>query len=99
MQEYPGPFPKKKWTPQERSQIKSFTKGMMKKLLDKDPRWDFVGFDGGRAVYRSGEYKPPYDYVAVHQSTDQYDNPSLVFWMIDHICWNAATLRAWKAIK
>lgn len=99
MQEYPGPFPKKKWTRQERDQLKSFTKGKVKKLLDKDSRWELAGTDGGRVSYKNPEHKPPYDYVAVHPSTDQYKNPSLLLWMIDQICWDAKTLRKWKAIK
>jgi len=99
MQQYPGPFPKKKWAKQERDQIKSFPKKLVRKLLDKDEEWEFAGVHGGRAMYRNPKHKPPYDYVAVHTSTDEYQNPSLLFCMIDHICWTAKELRKWKAIK
>jgi hypothetical protein len=99
MQEYPGPFAKKKWTRQERDQIKSFSKDLVRKLLDKDDRWEFIGVNGGRATYRNPEHDEPYTYVAVHTSTERFQNPSLLFWMIDHICWTPKDLRKWKAIK
>lgn len=99
MQQYPGPFSKKKWTKEERDQIKSFTKAKLRKLLDRDPRWEFVHDEGGRVVYRNVELSAPWDYVAIHPSKQEYRNPSLLLWQIDHICWTGKVLRAWKALK
>jgi hypothetical protein len=99
MQQYPGPFPKKKWSRQARPQIKTLRKDKIKKLLDKDPNWEFVRFEGGRATYRNRALQPPYDYLVIHPSEQEFKNPSLVFWMLDHICWEEKDLQEWKVLQ
>ena len=71
----------------------------MIKLLDKDPRWAFLGVKGGRYVYENPECPKPYDHVAIHYHKEGYRNPSLLFGLIDNICWTAKDLRNWKAIR
>lgn len=93
------PFPKKKWTKQERDQIRPLTKIAMIKLLDKDARWEFLGVKGGRYIYENSEYPKPYDHVAIHYHREGYHDPSLLFQLIDNICWTAKELRKWKVIK
>ena len=93
------PFPKKKWTKQEREQIRPLTKIDMIKLIDKDPHWEFLGVKGARFVYGNPKYPKPYDHVAIHYHKERFYDPSLLFQIIDNICWTAEDLRNWGVIK
>jgi hypothetical protein len=94
-----SPFRKKKWTKQERDQIRPLTKIDMIKLLDKDPRWKFLGAKGGRYIYGNPKCPKPYDHVAIHYHKEGFHNLSLLLQLIDNICWTAEDLRNWKVIK
>ena len=92
------PFPKKKWAKQERDQIKSLTKIDMIKLLNRDPRWEFLGAKGARYVYGNPQCPKPYDHVAIHYHKEGFRNPGLLFQIIDNICWTAKDLKNWGVI-
>lgn len=99
MQQYPGPFPKKQWTPQARSQIRTFTKNQVAAIVKGDSRWEYSGMDGGRTVFRNPLLPSPWNYLAVHTSKQEYQNPSLLFWMLDHICCTESDLKKRGFIK
>ena len=88
MQQYPGPFPKKKWTKQARAQLKKIKKKDLIALLKRDNRWKFAGTSGARYTFYNPALQPPWDYVAVHYHNEQFDNLSLLLRMIDQICWS-----------
>lgn len=93
------PFPKKKWTKQERDQLHTLTKIDMIKLLDKDARWKFLGTKGGRYIYKNPQCPKPYDHVAIHYHKERFNNLGLLLQIIDNICWTVQDLRQWKVIK
>lgn len=99
MQQYPGPFPKKKWNRQSRDQLKKLKKKDIVELLKKDSRWKFVGTDGARFSFYNPIHRQPWDYVVVHYHDEEYRNFSLLLWMLDHICWVETDLRQWKVIR
>lgn len=93
------PFPKKSWTEQERSQIRTLTPLRFISLLDKDSDWNYICTKGSRYIYQNKNIRKPYDLIEIHHHRTDYRNKSLVFDYVDHICWTKEKLKELKVIK
>lgn len=99
MLKYPGPFPKKEWTKNEREQLASIEKSDLIRLLDRDPRWEQVSVKGARYVYRNPAIRQPYDYIVIHYHKHMVVGSQILFPMLDQICWTPEWLRKEKVLK
>lgn len=93
------PFPKKQWEKQDWQQIKNLTKVDLISLLDKDSHWEFKGVKGAKYIYYNRQYKPPYDYLAIHYHKEEFKNKGLLRHLLDHRCCTRDDLKRWKVIK
>lgn len=92
------PFPKKKWTSQDWSQIKNLTKIDLISLLKKDNYWEFVGVKGAKYIFHNPQYKPPYDYLTIHYHREGMD-AGLLKHLLNHWCCTRDDFKRWKVIK
>jgi hypothetical protein len=97
--QYPGRFPKKTWDDSERKQLRTLGKVELISLLKRDPNWQLVRTRGSDHVFYNAALTPPADYLHVHRHNEPFRNPSLLFWMLDHIGWTAEDLRRWKVLR
>ena len=93
------PFPKKKWTNQERQQLKRLTKIDLISLLDKDDRWEFRGVKGARYTYYNPGIRPPNEYLTIHYHREGFRNIGLLLHILDHWCCTREDLKRWKVFK
>lgn len=94
-------LPRKKWSNRAWSQLRSFTKKDMIRLLDKDPRWTRVeGHRGAEYVYHNPAVPAPFSFLNIHYHPGDatYRNPGLLRMVLDNICWTEESLRQMKAI-
>ena len=93
------PFPKKKWTKQEKQQFNKLTKIDLINLLNKDNRWEFKGVKGNKYTYHNPTIKSPYDYLTIHYHREEYKNIGLLLFILDQWCCTRDDLKRWKIIK
>lgn len=91
-------LPKKDWG-KYWEQIKDLKRKQIIRLLDKDPRWEFVKVRGSHYVYYNAELPSPHNYVEISHHAGGYGDKSLLKMLLDNICWDIAVLKKWKVIK
>lgn len=93
-------IPKKKtWSKNAWDQLRNIVKDVILNNMRRDPNWTETKSNGARIAFHNPKYKPPYDICTVHYHPHAtYDRKTLKD-MLDHICWDEATLKRLKIIK